>query len=60
MLGIVDEDVRQTNRKRKKKDVSFSEDDEIINPGESIWIGNEVTYMVFIYHPQFPSKKKRV
>lgn len=33
MLGITDDtEKRNTNRKRKKKGVSFNEDDEIINP----------------------------
>lgn len=32
MLGIVDEEIRSVNHKRKKKMVSYSEEDEIINP----------------------------
>lgn len=32
MLGIPDEEIRPTSRKRKKKGVSFNEDEEVINP----------------------------
>jgi len=32
MLGIPDEDQRLKNRKRKKKSVSFNDEEEVINP----------------------------
>jgi nuclear inhibitor of protein phosphatase 1 len=32
MLGIPDEEIRPTSRKRKKKGVCFNEDEEVINP----------------------------
>ncbi|XP_063237571.1 nuclear inhibitor of protein phosphatase 1 isoform X2 [Bacillus rossius redtenbacheri] len=32
MLGIPDEEIRPTTRKRKKKSLTFSEDEEVINP----------------------------
>jgi len=32
MLGIPDEEIRPTSRKRKKKSLTFSEEEEVINP----------------------------
>lgn len=32
MLGIPDEEIRPTSRKRKKKLLTFSEEEEVINP----------------------------
>lgn len=32
MLGIQDDEIRNSSRKRRKKGVSFNEDEEIINP----------------------------
>jgi nuclear inhibitor of protein phosphatase 1 len=32
MLGIPDEEIRPTSRKRKKKGVVFNEEEEVINP----------------------------
>lgn len=32
MLGITDDDVHKTNRKRKKRGITFNEDEEVINP----------------------------
>lgn len=32
MLGISDDDPHKSNRKRKKKGITFNEDEEVINP----------------------------
>ncbi|XP_034947363.1 nuclear inhibitor of protein phosphatase 1 isoform X2 [Chelonus insularis] len=32
MLGITDDDVHKSNRKRKKKGITFNDDEEVINP----------------------------
>ena len=32
MLGITDDDVHKPTRKRKKKGISFNDDEEVINP----------------------------
>lgn len=32
MLGITDDDVHKSTRKRKKKGISFNDDEEVINP----------------------------
>lgn len=32
MLGITDDDIHKPNRKRKKRGITFNEDEEVINP----------------------------
>ena len=32
MLGITDDDIHKPTRKRKKKGITFNEDEEVINP----------------------------
>lgn len=32
MLGITDEDIHKSTRKRKKKGITFNDEEEVINP----------------------------
>uniref|UniRef100_T1IRY4 FHA domain-containing protein n=1 Tax=Strigamia maritima TaxID=126957 RepID=T1IRY4_STRMM len=57
MLGIPDEESRTINRKRKKRGVSFNEDDEVINPED---IDPSVgKFRNLVQTTIIPAKKKR-
>ncbi|KAL7299187.1 hypothetical protein TKK_0007783 [Trichogramma kaykai] len=58
MLGISDEDIHKITRKRKKKNITFNDDEEVINPEDiDPTIGR---FRNLIQSTVVPSKKSRI
>ncbi|KAJ9578396.1 hypothetical protein L9F63_005385 [Diploptera punctata] len=58
MLGIPDEEIRPTSRKRKKKSLTFSEEEEVINPEDvDPSVGR---FRNMIHTTVIPTKRQRV